>query len=57
MIQFKVTGKTFLTPEEIVNGMFDVSNWTSFKGKDLVRELKKLIFLHRINQLSERYSK
>lgn len=42
MIQFKVTGKTLLTTEEIVNGMFDVSNWTSFKGKGLVPGIKEV---------------
>ena len=42
MIQFKVTGKTLLTPEEIVNGMFNVSNWTSFKGKGPVPGIKEV---------------
>lgn len=42
MIQFKVTAKTLLTPDEIVNGMFDVSNWTSFKGSGLVPEIKEV---------------
>lgn len=42
MIQFKVTAKTLLTPEEIVNGMFDVSNWTSFKGSGLVPGIEEV---------------
>ena len=42
MIKFKVTGKTLLTPEEIVNGMFDESNWTSFNGKGFVPGIKEV---------------
>jgi hypothetical protein len=47
MIQFKVTGKTLLTPKEIVNGMFDVSNWTSFKGKGPVPGIKEVDIIAR----------
>lgn len=42
MIKFKVTGKTLLTPEEVITGMFDASNWTSFKGKGLVPGIKEV---------------
>lgn len=42
MIEFMVTAQTSLTPEEIVNGMFDVTNWTSFKGSGLVPGIKEV---------------
>lgn len=42
MICFKVTAKTSLIPEKIVNGMFDKSNWTSFRGSGPVPGIKEV---------------
>jgi predicted HTH transcriptional regulator len=34
MVRFKVAATTSLTPDEIVNGMLEKSNWTSFNVID-----------------------
>ena len=36
MITFEVSAETSLMPEEIVQGMFNPENWTSFNGSGLV---------------------
>lgn len=42
MVRFRVAATTSLSPEEIVNGMFDKSNWTSFRGAGLVPGIEEV---------------
>ncbi len=52
MIQFKVTGKTQLKPDDIVNGLFNESNWTSFTGKGLVPGIQKVEIIRSGNEVT-----
>jgi hypothetical protein len=52
MVSFKVAAKTSLTADEIVNGMLEQSNWTSFKGAGLVPGIEEVEIIVSDNELT-----
>lgn len=52
MVSFKIAAQTTLTPDEIVNGMLEQSNWTSFKGSGLVPGITEVEIIVSDNELN-----